>query len=369
MSEEIKHIVYTAADIQKYLSGGMPAPEMYAIEKAALDDPFLSEAIEGYGAMEQRDWNKELSALQQNVSSADSAPIISINKKSFIKWWRAAAAVIVITSSIAITYFFNTNKIANKNTETEITVRDNAAPLRNDSSLSIIENKSSAPAAVATNDKAKKKELPGEDTPGTNLLATVKTKKVKKDISTEQLSANAVDEDTKDNAAITNATIDTPNNDETSATKQTAVAPKQIADAMLDKSSTAQSALNKNLAKEENTNLNEVVITQNKKIAQKKRPGDNYESQSEAAPIIGWMEYNKYLSKNIIMPPEAQQQNIQGEVLLIVKIGSNGEILKVKVNKPLCRECDAEAIRLVKEGPKWQVKNNKVAKVKVLVKF
>ena len=39
-----------------------------------------------------------------------------------------------------------------------------------------------------------------------------------------------------------------------------------------------------------------------------------------------------------------------------------------------CRElvkqiCDAEAVRLVKEGPKWEVKKNKASKAKVKIKF
>ena len=34
-------------DIEKYLKGEMTAAEMHALEKAALDDPFLAEALEG----------------------------------------------------------------------------------------------------------------------------------------------------------------------------------------------------------------------------------------------------------------------------------------------------------------------------------
>ena len=95
MSEEKKHTIYTAADIQKYLSGGMTAPEMYAMEKAALDDPFLSEAIEGYEAMQQKDWGKELTILKQKLITVEEAPVVTINKISFTKWWKAAAAVLL----------------------------------------------------------------------------------------------------------------------------------------------------------------------------------------------------------------------------------------------------------------------------------
>ena len=39
--------LYSASDIQKYLRGELSAPEMHRMERAALEDPFLSDALEG----------------------------------------------------------------------------------------------------------------------------------------------------------------------------------------------------------------------------------------------------------------------------------------------------------------------------------
>jgi hypothetical protein len=39
---------WTAADFERYHSGEMPAQERHALEKAALDEPFLADALEGY---------------------------------------------------------------------------------------------------------------------------------------------------------------------------------------------------------------------------------------------------------------------------------------------------------------------------------
>ncbi len=39
---------YSATDFARYYSGAMPPNEMHAIEKAALEDPFLADALEGY---------------------------------------------------------------------------------------------------------------------------------------------------------------------------------------------------------------------------------------------------------------------------------------------------------------------------------
>jgi hypothetical protein len=48
MSDHKEHIShYTAADLQRYVQGKLSAREMHAMEKAALDDPFLADAMEG----------------------------------------------------------------------------------------------------------------------------------------------------------------------------------------------------------------------------------------------------------------------------------------------------------------------------------
>lgn len=48
MANNNVHINYTQADIERYLQGKMTHAEMHALEKAALQDPFLADAIEGF---------------------------------------------------------------------------------------------------------------------------------------------------------------------------------------------------------------------------------------------------------------------------------------------------------------------------------
>jgi hypothetical protein len=42
------NIHYSADDIRKYLEGQLTNAEMQAMEKAVLEDPFLSDAMEGF---------------------------------------------------------------------------------------------------------------------------------------------------------------------------------------------------------------------------------------------------------------------------------------------------------------------------------
>jgi len=117
MSSDKKHIVYTAEDIQKYLSGKLAPAEMHAMEKAALDDTFLAEAMEGYEAMQGNEWETHLSSLKAHFTQAQTAPVVSMlpSAKRF-PIWRAAAAVIIICSGVAVSYFLKTRDIAENNT-------------------------------------------------------------------------------------------------------------------------------------------------------------------------------------------------------------------------------------------------------------
>ena len=93
MNNEKKHIVYTAKDIEQYLAGSMSNAEMHAIEKAALDDQLLADAIEGYDAVDNKEWNEVFAALRDKIAIAGSTPVISISKNKFAQRWRVAAVL------------------------------------------------------------------------------------------------------------------------------------------------------------------------------------------------------------------------------------------------------------------------------------
>lgn len=102
-------MVYTAADILQYLSGKLSPAQMHAMEKAALDDPFLAEAMEGYEAMQTGDWEKELALLKNNLPVAPSAKLVPLPTVRRYNYWKVAAAVLVLVVGTGITYLL-TNK-------------------------------------------------------------------------------------------------------------------------------------------------------------------------------------------------------------------------------------------------------------------
>lgn len=73
-----------------------------------------------------------------------------------------------------------------------------------------------------------------------------------------------------------------------------------------------------------------------------------------AKPSIGFSDYRDYLKENLQYPEEARENGTEGRVRLKISISASGNIDEIEVLKSLGNGCDAEAIRLVKEGPKWQ---------------
>ncbi|HVF95889.1 MAG TPA: energy transducer TonB, partial [Flavisolibacter sp.] len=81
-------------------------------------------------------------------------------------------------------------------------------------------------------------------------------------------------------------------------------------------------------------------------------------------PAEGWTNFDDYVVSNLKEPEELKTKKTQGEVELSFEVNKNGEPVNISVTKPLCEKCDEEAVRLLKEGPKWK-KGKKKGKVKI----
>jgi hypothetical protein len=81
-------------------------------------------------------------------------------------------------------------------------------------------------------------------------------------------------------------------------------------------------------------------------------------------PVNGWGYFDNYIASNIKPPGELYVKPAGGEVELSFDVNKAGEPVNITVSKSLCNKCDEEAIRLLKEGPKWK-KEGKKGKVKI----
>lgn len=87
-----------------------------------------------------------------------------------------------------------------------------------------------------------------------------------------------------------------------------------------------------------------------KKIDEKN--GEKIDEQTPE-PIIGKRKYQKYLKDSLIRPTDESCKDVKGEVILSFLIDKEGKPQNITVTKGLCESADKEAIRLIKEGPKW----------------
>lgn len=111
--------------------------------------------------------------------------------------------------------------------------------------------------------------------------------------------------------------------------------------------------------------LQEVVVTGASEIEKN--------TYSGAKPHIGLKAYKKYLEKQLIYPKAATENKIEGTVILELSISPTGNIQSIDVKKSLGFGCDDEAIRLVREGSKWNPATQNglavASTVRVKVKF
>lgn len=100
MSDHSQHIThYTAADIQRYLGGSMTASEMHAMEKAALEDPFLADAIEGMETAMQVHGEAPVNTNLDELHDAIAERIKPARRLRAATWWRFAAAAVVLVAA------------------------------------------------------------------------------------------------------------------------------------------------------------------------------------------------------------------------------------------------------------------------------
>lgn len=132
---------YTQNDIEKYWKGQLSPEEMNALEKAALDDPFLADAMDGYQhavspAMELGELRKQLA---DRVSGTPSLPQIHPAKTY---WWKVAASIVVVGGLGYLAYqFIPGQKNEAVAVEEKVTVNPSPAQIPDTAVDAIVESK------------------------------------------------------------------------------------------------------------------------------------------------------------------------------------------------------------------------------------
>lgn len=72
-------------------------------------------------------------------------------------------------------------------------------------------------------------------------------------------------------------------------------------------------------------------------------------------PSIGRKAFRRYLKENLVHPSDKECARAKGKVILTFRVDKDGRPESINVKKGLCASADKEAIRLIEEGPDWTI--------------
>ncbi len=99
-------------DIEKYLRGELSPADRHALEKRALSDPFLADALEGADSISMDDFSADLKSLQHSLAQRTQRD----EEKKVIPLWswtmRIAAGLLIVAVAGFAVYQITNNKYA-----------------------------------------------------------------------------------------------------------------------------------------------------------------------------------------------------------------------------------------------------------------
>ncbi|MER3464625.1 MAG: hypothetical protein C4329_09720 [Chitinophagaceae bacterium] len=323
---------YTAEDIQRYHEGKLSPKEMHVLEHAALDDPFLADALEGYQITGTAKENiTELrERLQQKTTRRKVVPLFQPKD-----WLRVAAimAVILTAGWIGFTVLneqpdkLAVGKLKSKPTEDkQVTVQPN---IPSDEKLLV--------DSIASGNV------------GTYSLSEPKKKNHRNAIASKPVTISPADDNNKitlTNAAPTSKQVELNKAKDSMALRQAPVASNQYGRA-------------------DSNALQEVVVTGMAMKRLKKTSTDSTVRIEGLEPKNGLNDYYAYVinyQKQHNLSP-----TLSGEVKIEFDVDENGDPVYIEILSSTCDECAEEAIEILKKGPKWKKLSN--TKGKIIIAF
>lgn len=439
MSEGKNIVDYTAADIEKYWNGKLSAADMHAMEKAAMDDPFLADALEGYKNANPSD--ASLDSLRERLDKRVGAfvPVINLKRKRFT-WVRVAAAIIIIVgggllvqqlvfndsnkNSIAVLEkddkkarsVPNSNPIKPDSINADMSTQPDSMVVKSEQKISTNLNAGSyvytPPDTIRKTDRSEAvlKKSESESVPSGNAQVivnaeskaepakqqadfgrsiddttkTLKDNKINSPVAVAKAKANQAyyENEKSGNIELNNKynyrVVDPQNNPVPFAnvlnTGDNVGTYTDVrgnfnlvsSDSVLNVRvrSLGYNAANYKLVPSDQSGIlvlkedeRKETLAPHRKVVSSVSRKDNAEIEE---PEVGWGNYNTYVANNIQIPEKVRPKNTRSDVELSFDIDKTGQPINIKVTRSSqCKECDEEAKRLLKEGPKWKRKGKK----------
>jgi hypothetical protein len=323
----------------------MSVAEMHALEKAALDDPFLADALEGYAYTQTP--SADLASLQQRLQERIEK---KEEKRSLFyignSWMRTAALFILFAGAGWLVYqTLSTGPQDIATTQQAPESVPVATPENAKDSLAVSTDAAANEAPVTTRQQPRKEQRQGKGVQQESMAR----KQTSDPPPTMMLSIPADDSSAIQGQVASQAMTlrELPVYD-SARQKDVVVRKSEFTPAPLP-----DTIRNLDVVLKRNEAALEEVVVMNKraKTAPVRRMNVTIDTLE---PAGGWSRFDDYIANNLHAPEELQSKPRRGEVVLAFDVDKNGEPVNITVVKSLCVKCDEEAIRLLKEGPKWK---------------
>ncbi|MEN8248334.1 MAG: energy transducer TonB [Bacteroidota bacterium] len=323
----------TQEEMVAYHYGRLSNQEMHRLESHLVDCALCNAALEGMKSINETDLQKHL---------INSKNRIGLKKKSGLspKYWMAAAASIILIAvvSILITQLplkddliaenINVNKEKSESVVEEA-VEDSGLEAM-DEDLSAIDTLSSPPTEtqLAETSIRNQRDLQTSEFDEEDVMPVAVRQPEKQDIAENRV--------TLDNELITLGAVEEESED------------------------TIQEVLIAEAREMEEAATEETVEARAKRFAaptgaqpQITEDVETVATYTAPVPERGDKAFNRYLKRNLKYPVAASLNNIEGEVTVEFTVNTDGSVFGFSIKQSLGYGCDEEAIRLIREGPKW----------------
>ncbi|MEQ8711728.1 MAG: hypothetical protein RIC80_01860 [Cyclobacteriaceae bacterium] len=317
MSKQNKHISEEA--MQRYLNGEMDAAEQHALEQQLENDPFAYAAMEGLEELRHTEVARELQKLQMEATEVDQS----------LGWMRiAAAATIALMAGLGIWYFGKTDPPAQiAYEEAPVIEKRQQAPTTSEPVNGIPETTAEAMAEVPEEEN---KETQPDEPAGSEVSALAETERIDAPLQkpAEELPT------LRNEVAVTLGENRTRQDEEI-------VLEETVAEDMVFEEQVAQD-FDRASGASADQQLSRAAP------AAKSMARQSF-SANTPQPVDGLKAYQDYLTDSLRYTPEMEV----GIVTLRFTISQDGTPVDIQIINGLNEPADAEAIRLVREGPKW----------------
>lgn len=374
---------FSALDIQRYHAGQMSAAEMHALEKAAQNDPFLADALEGYTytASPDDDLKKIENRLQKKIETQQTTPLFFRHTP----WMRVAALFLLVAGfSWFIYQNIDSNDNLNVTSQEHFSTKEDSASVTqmlnlNNQYEDSVNNDVSLQQNTSSNKNELKVNAPGIEN-NTNLNEGDATS------SDSKVNVNSIEKNKRevwqqqrsktDNTALNVGAASKRTEEISSYNGAEPPAKKEMASR---KDSLAfRDVMNGNVAgvktPDSIKNVDVVLKPIPGKVEEVTISAPANKSRAYFRPTVfvdtlepagGYVKFDEYIANNFKIADELKSKDVSGEVQLTFDVNQFGQATNIKVEKSMCEKCDEEAIRMLKEGPKWKQKKNKKGKITI----